>query len=101
MAVTPARLQAAHPEFAVAADALVQSMIDYAALEVAEDVYGASYDRAVTLYACHLLALTPDGRPMRLDPTGSAGHYGLALSVYGALYERLKTASACGLGRVV
>ena len=101
MSVTAASLKAGYPEFNDATDALVNAKIANALLETDSDVWGTNYDHGVTLLACHYLALSPDGRAMRLDPDGKAGHYGLGQSIYGQMYERLKVAVACGLGRVV
>ena len=100
MTVTAASLKAAHPEFSDASDLLVTSMIALAAAQVSSATWGDLYDQGVDLLACHKLALSPDGRAMRLDPEGRAGHYGLGLSVYGQEFEAMKRAVCVGLGRV-
>jgi len=101
MAVTPASLKAAHPEFETATNGLVQSMIDYAELMVNPGTWGSSADMGITLLACHYLAMTPAGREMRLDPAMKSGGAGLGMTAYGIMFERLETAASCGLGRVV
>ena len=100
MTVTAASLKAAWPEFDAAADALVTSKIAQAERSLAESVFGDTYDDAVTLKACHLLAMMPDGRPMRLDPEGKSGHWGLGLTVYGQELDDMIRASTVGLARL-
>jgi len=102
MAVTAASLKAAWPEFDAAADALVTSKISQAERSLSESAFADSdtYDDAVTLKACHLLALTPDGRAMRLDPEGKAGRYGLGVTIYGQELDQLIRASTVGLARL-
>jgi len=100
MTVTAASLKAAWPEFDSAADALVTSKITQAYLSLSEATWGDLYDDAVTLKACHLLALTPDGRAMRLDPEGHAGQTGLGVTAYGQELDELRVAVTCGLARV-
>lgn len=102
MTVTAASLKAAWPEFDAAADLLVTAKISQAERSLSEDAFPDSdtYDDAVTLKACHLLALTPDGRAMRLDPEGRAGHYGLGVTFYGQELDDLIRASVVGLARV-
>ena len=102
MPVTATSLKAAWPEFEDAADALVTSKIAQAARSLAVSAFDDAdvYDDAVTLKACHLLALTPDGRPMRLDPELRSGHYGLGVTVYGQELDELIRSSTVGLARV-
>ena len=100
MTVTAASLKAAWPEFDDAADVLVTAKIARAYDSLDETTWGDLYDDAVTLKACHLLALTPDGRAMRLDPEGRAGHYGLGVTSYGQELDELRIAATCGLARV-
>ena len=100
MTVTAATLKAEWPEFEDASDALVTAKISQAEGSLDESTLGDLYDNAVTLKACHLLALTPDGRAMRLDPEGKAGHYGLGVSVYGQELDELIRSATVGLSRV-
>ena len=99
MAVTAASLKAAWPEFSTATDVLVEAKIAQAERRIDEATFGATYDDAVTMLACHLLALTPTGRAMRLDPEGRAGHYGLGVTFYGQEFEQLRIDAVCGIAR--
>lgn len=104
MAVTAASLKAAWPEFdnSICTDALVEKKIAQAMRSLSEESFPDSdtYDDAVTLKACHLIALTPDGRAMRLDPEGKAGHYGLGVTIYGQELDELIRACTIGISRV-
>lgn len=100
MTVTATSLKAAWPEFSAADDDLVTAKIAQATRSLSEASLGDCYDDAVALKACHLLALSPDGRAMRLDPEGRAGHFGLGVTVYGQELDELIRASVVGLARV-
>jgi len=67
MAVTRASLIAEYPEFTNADTALVTTKISHAYKFVDETIFGDQADLAVTLYACHLIAMSPYGMEMRLQ----------------------------------
>jgi hypothetical protein len=67
MTVTPASLRAAYDEFSTAPDALVQARIDYATQQCDSTAWGALLDQGITLLACHMLALSPSARDLRLQ----------------------------------
>ena len=66
MAVTRASLIALYEEFTPADSTMVTNKIAAAEDFVDEDVWGDRYDFAVTLYACHLIAMGPYGMEMGL-----------------------------------
>ena len=102
MTMTAASLKAKWPEFDAASDALVTAKIAHATLTLESSVFGDddTYDYAVGLKACHLLAMSPDGRPMRLDPQGASGRYGLGVTIYGQELDELIRSITVGLARV-
>ena len=102
MAITATSLKALHPEFssASASDAFIELKIASAKLRLSASVWGDLYDTAVDLMACHLLAMDPDGRPMRLDPEMRAGKAGLGVTAYGQDLENLKHGVTCGRARL-
>lgn len=87
MAVTPASLKARWTEFAPTDDAVVQGAINEATRLTAAAVFGAAYDDAVTLRACHLLAISPQGQTGRLEgdatSSPSSATQDLARTTYG------------------
>ena len=75
--VTAASLKLHHPEFDPADNALVTAMIADATANVDDTVVSATQlDGVVEWYACHLLALSPFGRDLRLARDDSTSVYG-------------------------
>lgn len=62
MAVTPAQIKLYAPEFAKAADALIQIYIDDAPTFIGAAEFGTSYDLAIRLFVCHTLAMGSAGQ---------------------------------------
>jgi len=68
MAVTAASLKVNHPEFDNSAlpDAVITAFIAQATLLHCEEVWGDDFDFGVEWKTCHLLALSPYGRSLKL-----------------------------------
>lgn len=100
MAVTPTSLKARWTEFGPTDNAVVQGAIDEAARQCDASVYGASQDDAVTLLACHRLAVSPQGMSSRLEggdaPLPSSTTTDLARTTYGAALLNLMRARGGG-----
>jgi len=98
--VTAATLKARWTEFAPTSDTIVDAAIAEAARSCDVAVYGASFDDAVTLLACHLLAVSPQGAPSRLEggdaPSPSSATSDLGRTTYGASLLRLMRARGGG-----
>ena len=94
MTVTAATLKARWTEFAPTVDGVVSAAIAEATRECDAAVYGASFDDAVALLACHKLAISPQGAPSRLDggdaPSPSSATTDLGRTTYGASLLRLQ-----------
>lgn len=74
MTVDRDSLRAAYPEWTDAADALVDSAIARAQHRIDDAAYGDDlYDDAVTLYACHLLWISPAAAALRVVQVGGSG----------------------------
>jgi hypothetical protein len=63
--MTPAEFKAAFPEFATAADALVQSRLTWAEARTPEDIWGDLQDQGIGFLTAHFLAMLPGGKEMR------------------------------------
>ena len=72
MAVVAATLKARWVEFAPIADAVVAAAIAEATAECDERVFGASFDHAVALLACHKLAMASGGQTARQEGNDKA-----------------------------
>ena len=66
--VTPTEFKAAFPEFDRAADSLVDNRLEQAEFRTSLDVWGDLQVDGIMWLAAHLLALSPQGREMRIDP---------------------------------
>lgn len=60
MSVSPSDVKDIAPELAGVSDARVTRFINRAKLSVNEDVFGDTYDLAVTYLAAHMLAVSPE-----------------------------------------
>ena len=69
MTATAATLRARFPEYAATPDAVVTAALAEATRRTSAAVFSAAdvFDDAVTLRACHLLALSPGGHHARLE----------------------------------
>ena len=67
MAWTADSFRVAKPEFAEAADALVNGALADAAAYCNATVFADAYDQAIGLYAAHRLAISPFGQMARLE----------------------------------
>lgn len=65
--MSTATFRARFPEFRTAADDLVQTILDEAALRVDAQAWGAKLDVAHGYLAAHLLASSPYGKSLRLE----------------------------------
>lgn len=90
MAVTASTLKARWVEFAPLGDTVVDAAIAEAVDECGERVFGASYDHAVGLLACHKLAMGPGGQTARQEGDDKAR------TVYLEEWERLARKRAGG-----
>lgn len=92
MALTPTTFKARWTEFAPTSDGLVQSALDEAARRCDARLFGADrYDDAVSLYAAHLLSVSPQGAQARLEATRDD-----AQTTYGQEWQRLAQARCSG-----
>lgn len=98
MAVTVQSFKAAFPEFQRAADALVQTKIDEAELEVGT-AWGTTRDLGVSYLTAHLLSIAAQGQQARLVPANAKATREDALTVYERRYRELRLQVASG-GRV-
>ena len=72
MAVTVASFKAEYQEFDATPDAVVQAKLNAAVHRLDERIFGPRYDDAVSLFAAHLLALSPGGATGRLEGAASS-----------------------------
>lgn len=82
--------KARYPEFATAADTLVQAVIDDAAQMFAESVMGAQHMQAVSAQAADFLARSPFSRDMKLVAKDGT-------TAYSEQVERLRRICAIGI----
>lgn len=71
-----AGFRAQYPEFDGAPDALVTTLLGYAAERTPEDIWGDLQEEGHGLLTAHLLSLRPEGRDMRLSRDGVESIYG-------------------------
>jgi len=91
MAVTPSSLKANRPEFQYVDDSRVQNAIDAADEQCDERIFGGTFDLAVELMACHVLATSPGGMQARLVPDDADG-----ATVYLSEWTRMAQRKAAG-----
>lgn len=78
MTVTRASLIEEYPEYADTPAAIVNAKIAAAVNRCDDRVFGDSFDHAVTLLACHLLAISPYGQQARVESKDDTTTYSLA-----------------------
>lgn len=83
----------AYPAFTDAPSALVQAALDSAAADTSEDIWGDAYAEGLMLKAADILALTPEGRALRLSSDEG-------LSIYHKRLLRMRRLVAVGAHRV-
>lgn len=76
MALALATFRTRFPEFAPAADALVEACLAEALTQTPSDVWGDKADAAQGLLTGHLLALSPFGRNAKLSSEKGESTYG-------------------------
>lgn len=76
MALALATFRTRFPEFAPAADALVEACLAEALLQTPSDVWGTKADAAQGMLTAHLLAISPYGRTAKLVSAKGESTYG-------------------------
>jgi hypothetical protein len=92
--VSLATFRGLFPEFATAPDALAQSRLDQAAVQVDPAVWGARAGEGQVYLSAHLLAIAPGGIFARLQSEKGQ-------STYGTYYDRMVIQVACLRCRVI
>lgn len=83
----------AYPAFADAPQALVEAALTEAIAETSETIWGDQYQTGVFLKTADILAMTPEGKAMRLSSDDGK-------SIYHARLLRLRRLVATGAHRV-
>ena len=76
MALTLSTFRARHPEYTGTPDSTVQAALDDALVRTPVEIWGALQDQGQAALAAHLLALTPQGRDMRVGKDKMETLYG-------------------------
>lgn len=76
MALSRTDFRARFPEFATAADAIIDACLAEALLQTPSDVWGTKADAAQGLLTAHLLAISPFGRTAKLVSSKGDSTYG-------------------------
>lgn len=64
-----------YPEFRFASDALIDAKLSLATMDLSPESWGALYVRGLGLRAAHLLAMTPEGKDLRLKSDSNNSPY--------------------------
>lgn len=94
MSVSVEQFKLAYPEFKTAPDALVQLHLDHATTRTGQRTWGTFYEIGIMLKTADSLALSPEGRALRLVSDDGK-------SIYYAELRRLRTFISAGANRVV
>lgn len=90
-----AAFRVAFPEFRTAPDGLVSGKLANAAARLDAGRYGDTYEEAHGLLTAHLVAMSPFGSSLRLDPKASAAAG--ALTTYEHAWKKLEKMAAAGI----